>query len=231
MLRVTSELLGRQVDAYDGRLGTIEDFFLDERDWRLRGVVLRAGLPIRREHLLIEAAELRAAQWPANHLTTSLTRREARRHVAPFGVDDASLRAGRGAGPPGRSLRRASTYRLSARDGYAGRVRDFVVDDRTWSIAHIEAEIMLFIGSKPVLIPTHLVDEFDATARSIAVRLKRHTLGGVPRYQRLALQSRLYQMCLYDYYANAEGAPLMRPGRSARPNSVDARMLLSTMVD
>jgi hypothetical protein len=228
---MASELLDQPIDALDGRLGTLEDLYFDDRDWSVRCVLVKSGLPMRREHLLVETAALQRSEWPDTHLGLCVTRREARSHLAADALEPTIERAGSPAFTHLRSMRAVSTYRLSARDGYAGRVKDLVIDDRTWSVAHVEADVLLFIGSKPVLIPPHIVEGIDTRGRGVAARLNRHALGGAPRFQRLALHSRLYQMCLFDYYATAEGAPLMRPSRTPRPNSVDARMLLSTMVD
>jgi hypothetical protein len=46
------------------------------------------------------------------------------------------------------------------------------------------------------------------------------------------MQSRLYQMCIYDYYATATGAAAKRrPAPPTTPGALDARLLLNTMRD
>jgi hypothetical protein len=266
MLREANDLFGQPVDARDGRLGTIEDLYFDDQDWCVRHAVVRAGVPFRRELLAIEPSLIARPEWPAPRLAVQLSRREARSRIAPSDrvpaagaqpahrlgrerrpgtgehVDADLVERARGAVNLGhlRSLRDAREYRLSARDGTAGRVRDFIIDDRAWAICYVEVEVELFLGTKTVLVPAHAVEEVDAAGRAVRVGLSRRALGGAPRFQRLALQSRLYQMCVYDHYATAaDGAPLMRPPRGGRgrgkrplhPGTVDARMLLSTITD
>jgi hypothetical protein len=134
------------------------------------------------------------------------------------------------ADPHLRSARSVRTYRLSARDGDAGHVRDLVFDDGTWTVCHVDAEVDLFLGKKRVLVPPQSIEDVSEGARAMRVGFTRHVLGGAPRFQRLSLMSRLYLMCVYDYYASSTGAPLMRKRRrSRRGDKVDARMLLSTM--
>jgi hypothetical protein len=260
MLREATELLGRPIDARDGRLGIIEDVYFDDRDWTVRYALVKAGIPFRRDHLLIEPGAIARSGWPAEHLEVWLSRREARGRIAPDTPEPARgaqfvhrtdaalagahvdlLESARLIVPGGahlRGLREAHTYRLSAKEGAAGHVRDFIIDDRTWAICHVAADVDLFFSKKPVLIPPHLIDEIDPAGHAVRTGLTRHALGGAPRYQRLALQSRLYQMCLFDYYASATGAPLMRPARmngrtriDPHARAVDARMLLSTIMD
>jgi hypothetical protein len=260
MLREATELIGRPIDARDGRLGIIEDLFFDDRDWTVRYALVKSGIPFRRDHLLIEPAAIARPGWPSERLGVWLSRREARGRItdgAPQPAPGAQfvhrtaaalagahvdlLESARLNVPGGahlRSLHEARTYGLSAKDGGAGHVRDFIIDDTTWTICHVEADVDLFLGKKPVLVPPHTIEEIDPAGHAVRVGLTRHALGGAPRYQRLALQSRLYQMCLYDYYATATGSPLMRKSRSSarqridpRATTVDARMLLSTIMD
>ena len=256
MLREASELLGQPIDARDGRLGTVEDLYFDDQTWHVRYALVRTGLPFRREHLLVEPGALTRPAWPRGdgpaHLGVWLSRREARgrpdasgqasiasQFVHPVHPASASVhahgdlledvRAVVAAGTHLRSMREARTYRLAARDGHAGAIGNFVLDDATWTVCHIEAEVELFIGKKPVLVPPHAVEVVDADGRTVRVGLSRHALGGAPRFQRAALTSRLYQMCVFDYYATATGAPLMKASRTPRAGTIDARMLLSTM--
>jgi hypothetical protein len=261
MLREASNLLGQPIDATDGRLGTIEDLYFDDQDWRVRYAVVKTGLPFRRSYVLLRPAdveksdctlprlnvwltraEARARPNASTELTVSEQRRTVRRATSPLRklaerlgvrVDDRQLleEAQRvmASDPHLRSIRAVRSYRLSAREGAAGRVRDFVVDDVTWAVCHVEAEVDLFIGKKSVLVLPQSVEDVNFDARSVRVGLSRHALGGAPRFQRLALMSRLYMMCVYDYYATATGAPLMREQRTPRRDTVEARMLLSTM--
>jgi hypothetical protein len=257
MLREASHLIGQPIDASDGRLGTIEDLYFDDESWRVRYVLVRAGLPLRREHLLIEPGSIVKPGWPDARLGVWMSRREARGGIAVEEVDPPARRietSERASGGPRlhaellddvrqavpaaahlQSVRAAVRYRLSARDGAAGRVRDFVVDDVMWAMAHLCVDVDLFIGRKTVLVPPRFVEGVDATGCAVRVGLTRHALGGAPRFQSLALMSRLYEMCVHDYYTSATGTPLMRPARRrvrpAASGKVDGAMLLSTLLD
>lgn len=253
MLREASHLLGEAIDACDGRLGVVDDLYFDDQTWMVRYALVRTGVPFRREHLLIEPGAIAKPEWPSRHLGVWLSRREARGPNAANAVEAASLvplpapehhQHGRtharmledartllSDGSHLRSLREGLTYRLSARDGSAGRMRDFVLDDSTWAITHVAVDVELFIGSKPVLVPPQFIEAVDPVGCAVRTTLSRHALGGAPRFQSLALMSRLYQMCVFDYYNSATGTPLMRPARGHRATNVDAGMLLSTLVD
>lgn len=253
MLREASHLLGEAIDACDGRLGVVEDLYFDDQTWLVRYALVRTGVPFRREHLLIEPGAIAKPEWPSRRLDVWLSRREARGQAA---ADEAEappllhlpspehqqhrrvhaqmLEDARRLAPDGshlRSVRDGMTYRLSARDGSAGRVRDFVLDDSTWAVTHVAVDVQLFIGSKPVLVPPQFIEAVDPMGCAVRATLSRHALGGAPRFQSLALMSRLYQMCVFDYYNSASGTPLMRPARGRHVTNVDAGMLLSTLVD
>ncbi|MEX0750788.1 MAG: PRC-barrel domain-containing protein, partial [Dehalococcoidia bacterium] len=210
MLREASALLGQAIDACDGRLGTIEDLYFDDQDWRVRYVVVQVGLPFRRSYVLIEPADIQQSDCTVPRLHVWLTRAEARERTAAssqltvgeqrrdlqhgaslsrrvgaqLGIqpDDRQLleEAQRvmAADPHLRSVRSVRAYRLCAREGAAGRVRDFVVDDGTWAVCHIEAEVELFIGKKPVLVLPQSIEAVDFDARTVRVGLSRHALGG-----------------------------------------------------
>jgi hypothetical protein len=62
-----------------------------------------------------------------------------------------------------RNLRALFGRPLVALDGEAGKVKDFLFDDRTWSIRYLIAETGTRLGNRPVLIPAI---DFEAVDRN-----------------------------------------------------------------
>ena len=127
-----------------------------------------------------------------------------------------------------RSARALRGYRVDARDGSAGRVKDVVIDDQSWSICHVQIDADLLWGRKPVLLLPRWIERVGFEDRTLEVALTRKVIGGAPRFHRLGLVSRLYQMYLYDYYAAASGEPSRRAAPRRR---LDMQMMAASLGD
>jgi hypothetical protein len=72
MLRSLNGLLGYNIEALDGTIGTVYDFYFDEIDWALRYLVVDTGMLLSGRKVLIVPAALGQPDWatrlfPVNH--------------------------------------------------------------------------------------------------------------------------------------------------------------------
>jgi hypothetical protein len=73
-LHSVQDILGYDVQATDGRIGHMDDLFVDDRDWIIRYVLVdaRDWLPGRR--VLISTGRVARVGWTDNHIQVDLTR-------------------------------------------------------------------------------------------------------------------------------------------------------------
>lgn len=73
-LRSVREVSGYQIEATDGAIGQIADFFVDEEDWRIRYVLVDTGNWLSDRQVLISPDWLTDIQWPERTAQVHVTR-------------------------------------------------------------------------------------------------------------------------------------------------------------
>jgi hypothetical protein len=79
VLHKMSELRGYHLLATDGEIGHVDDFLIDERDWRLRYLVVDTSNWIGGRSVLISATALERIDSPAKKIHVNLTREAIKR--------------------------------------------------------------------------------------------------------------------------------------------------------
>ncbi len=74
MLCRMNDLRGYAIQAIDGIIGKIDDFYLDDEDWRVHYLVVRTGNWLTGRRVLISPASVGHAGWVAKQLPVALTR-------------------------------------------------------------------------------------------------------------------------------------------------------------
>ena len=67
-------------------------------------------------------------------------------------------------------------FHLQARDGIAGRVTGFLVDEKSWLIRELAVETGPWYAGKEILIPTHLIGRIGCEASTVFVELAKADL-------------------------------------------------------
>ncbi len=161
MLRSFNALRGFTIRASDGHFGVIHDLYFDDTTWRLRYCVVDTGRWFGNRYVLIGPRALSVLDTTRRELWVRLSKSEIGR--SPAAESDrpvskqrrsrvlASLRGLRrqptdaiSEGTPDRHLRSCRAvigHRLDATDGTAGRVDDFMIDDKSWVIRPLAATL------------------------------------------------------------------------------------------
>jgi sporulation protein YlmC with PRC-barrel domain len=79
-----------------------------------------------------------------------------------------------------RSTAEVVGYKVHAVDGPAGRVDDFVVDDRDWSVESVVVDAREWLPGGQVLVPRGAVTAIDWSARELNVALTREQIRSHP---------------------------------------------------
>jgi len=78
MLRSLKELLGYELMANDGNMGTVHDFFFSDEDWTVRYLVVDTGPWIFERKVLISPHALQQPVWASETFPVNLTRDEVK---------------------------------------------------------------------------------------------------------------------------------------------------------
>jgi hypothetical protein len=120
-------------------------------------------------------------------------------------------------GPPEavhlRSLREVTGYQVAATDGEAGRIVDFVVDDRSWALRFAVLDTSRLPFSKKLLIATEWIDEVSWIDQQIRVGVTAEQIKGAPEFDSRTPVNEAQETVLYDYYGRRRGLAADRQAR------------------
>ncbi len=91
MLRVTSALKGIAIQATDGRLGSVADFLFDDRNWKVRWLVVDTGTWLTDRKVLVHPSAIVSLDEAGRVLTCNLTRAQV--EASPGIASDAPVSA------------------------------------------------------------------------------------------------------------------------------------------
>lgn len=162
-----NRLRGKRISGPDGPIGVLNDLYFDASEWSVRYLALE---PVRwnpGRRLIIPAASARINGIGDEELVLGLKRGALGRNHAI----EAHLM----------SAREASTLRLEADDGPAGRVEDVLIGI-DWSIAgFVVASRGWVLPGSPVELAPGAVSRLDRDRRMLCVRLTHGEILRLPR--------------------------------------------------
>jgi hypothetical protein len=197
-----NRLHGFSVFATDGNIGTVNEFYFDDKAWAIRYLVLGIDPALSDRRVLVPCAALGNIDHLARALSVALTseqvlsgpdiesrkpvyRQRQRRildHLRQFAVRsragvaklpaEATYKASSQNEPAGTagddrpaeadphlcSTEEVTGYRIQARDGQIGRIKDFVADQKSWNIGYVVVKTRIWLPGRFVLVaPTWTV--------------------------------------------------------------------------
>ena len=105
------------------------------------------------------------------------------------------------------SVAEVGDYHVLARDGRAGRVVDFIVDDETWAIRWLAVGTRRWPSRRDVLIEPRSVTAIRWADRDVFVDLTKRALAECPEYDPDAPVNRATATLLWDYGGRPHAAP------------------------
>jgi hypothetical protein len=98
------------------------------------------------------------------------------------------------------SIKDLKGYVLRATDGEIGRCKDFLFDDRHWTIRYMVADTHKWLPGRKVLISPISLDQADMKHESILVKLNREEIKAAPPLEADEPVSRQYEARWFDHY-------------------------------
>ena len=193
MLRTFSELRGIAIRATDGYVGTLSDVYFDDSSWRIRYGVVDTGRWFADRHVLVGPRALSVADPARRELWVRLSKSEVRasrraetdrpvsRQKRGFAFYHADTQAH---DPHLRSCRAVAGHRLEATDGRLGRVDDFMIDDKTWTIRQLIVDTEQWqVAAAGVLVAPRHVEAISWPRASVSIDLSRAAVMTAPTYR------------------------------------------------
>jgi hypothetical protein len=186
MLRNVTALRGDVILARDGDMGLVVDVYFDDERWSVRYLVVDTGHVMPERRVLIAPGVLVPGQPSDKLIRVRLTRNEVARSpdvktALPVALQFDLPQQRRAAAD--RHLRSSEVvigYQVQALDGLAGHLKDFVLDDATWSIERLVVDTGTWFGSR-VLISPASVRSIEWPLRRVHVGLQRDAVRHSPR--------------------------------------------------
>jgi hypothetical protein len=98
-----------------------------------------------------------------------------------------------------RSANAVTGYHLEATDGAIGHVADFIIDDETWEIRYVVADMRNWLPGRKVLIAPRWIDRVNWEVSKIYVSLTQESIKKAPAFNS-ETPNREYEEKLHDHY-------------------------------
>ncbi|HQR34949.1 MAG TPA: PRC-barrel domain-containing protein [Blastocatellia bacterium] len=99
-----------------------------------------------------------------------------------------------------RSTQEVASYNIAAMDGEIGHIKDFILEDDSWTIRYLAIDTRNWLSGKKVLVSPQWVSSVDWAQGKVHVNLSREGIKESPEYEHSKLISREYEQQLYQHY-------------------------------
>ncbi len=214
MLYGMRTLEGFRLHAIDGLIGKVRDFHFQNDTWKIRHVLADTARHFAMRHVLLEPSKLGPVDWVSRAIRIRQTRDEIRHdpslrtdlplyrrveekalnyyawapHWTPFSgmpEPDPDFRPDEECIL--RSRNHLAGYHVLARDGEAGRLEDFILDDTTWEVRMAVVRIGDRGERRSVLVPVGHIEEISFDQRSIQLDFAKAALSNGPVFDPIRL--------------------------------------------
>ncbi|MDQ2950566.1 MAG: PRC-barrel domain-containing protein [Acidobacteriota bacterium] len=219
MLRKAKDLSGYKLDASDGEIGKVKEFYFDDQSWTIRYLIADTSDWLSGRQVLISPYALDPALTDDRVIPVKLTRKQIENspsldsdrpvsrqkeydYYSYYGwpeywgqkSDDLHLR----------STSDVTGRDIEAKDGGIGHVEDFVIDDETWAIRYLIVDTTNWWPGKKVLISTRWIERISWEESRVFLNLTREAIKKAPEYTDQTPITRDHESKLHRHY-NREG--------------------------
>jgi hypothetical protein len=228
MLRSVEELYGYSVQAIDGDIGEVYEFYFDDKDWTIRYLVMDTGGWLSGRLVIISPVALKEPDWKKQIFPVSITKKQVEKGPSTYAgkpisrkyesevhkhygwpsywsdkaVNDESRTMKRGESHL-RSTREVTGYDIQAIDDGIGHVEDFIIDDEVWIIRYMVIDTRDWLpGGKKVLVSPQWIKDVSWVESKVNVELHKEAIVGAPEYDTEVPVNRDYEEKLYEHYGS-----------------------------
>lgn len=197
MLRSLYVMLDYHLAATDGVQGTVSDFLIDDESWIVHYLVAETATAIGKRNVLILPFVLKKPEWELKRVPVSLTCEQIR--MSPPLEADMPIAQQRETGlkRPGshlRSMRELLGYTIHSKNGEAGTVEDFIIEDMLWGIHSVVIRLKED-SPRSVLVAPESIRSVSWTGKAAWLNLTPEEIAAKPDFNPNAPVNRAF-----DYY-------------------------------
>jgi hypothetical protein len=221
MLRNTKALQGARIHAIDGDIGHVEQFYFDDRNWRINYVVTNIGNWLHGKLVLMPPQAISSIQGDREPvINVALTMEQVRRSLDAQTHQPVSLQqphdyylylglphylnftgvTNPDSDPHLRSTKIVGRYHIMAVDGEIGHLEGFIIDDETWTIRYATADTRNWLHGKTILLATEWIYWISWAESNVYVGFRRERIGHSPEFHPERPLTRAFEIDLYTYY-------------------------------
>ena len=169
MLHLAHKIAGAAVSGSDGEIGTVEDFYFDERTWTVRYLLVDTG---NGKRVFMSPAAVQNG-WGRSGVHVNLTR------DAVWGGPEADTDPLSSNGDLD-SIKQTTGYHIHASNGEIGHVDDFLIGQDSWRISYLLVDTSNWIGGRSVIVSSEAVERVDKADSQIYVAADRDAIKNAP---------------------------------------------------
>ena len=162
VLHKASKLKGTTVRARDGEVGTVQDLYFDNQQWRVKYLAVKTAAETPNGVVLVAPSAVRGP-WNTAEVPVDLTRDEVNRSAPDVLPSDRHLM----------SSADLNGCHIQATDGEIGHVDDVLVDEDSWNIRYVVLDTSNWIGGRAVVISPRVLKGVDLPDRVVTVDVAR----------------------------------------------------------
>ncbi|MEW5974251.1 MAG: PRC-barrel domain-containing protein [Acidobacteriota bacterium] len=197
MLRSIGSLIGRVVQALDGQLGSVSNFFFHDQRWVIRYVVAETGNWLPGRQVYIAHRKLGMPQGGSPVFPVLSGRKAIEKNAVSLGPGELAALSHRN---HLRSSQQVVGLTVLGIGGPLGTVSDLIADDRSWRIRYLVADTGDQRTGKSVLLATDWIRAIDWSKRTVDVDLTPEAVAASPTYRPGQPLSRKDEVQLYTYH-------------------------------
>lgn len=216
MLRSMIALKNYGLTAKDGEIGSVAEFYFDDRAWMVRYMVLNTHKWLPGRQVLIAPEALGTADWGEKKIPVNLTKHQieaspgidARQPLSR--MDEETLENyykwhpyGKGTDYHLQSTDDVMGYKILANDGEIGRVQDLIMDDTDWRVRYMVVDTAEWMPHKNVLLSLDWIDNIMMPEKKVQIGLSKEQIKHAKPFDNNAPINRSYETGLYNHYGKA----------------------------
>lgn len=233
MLNKATTLTGYSLQALDGEIGKVKDFYFDDRSWSIRYLVADTGEWLVGRQVLISPHSLAGIFGGEDRVAVKLTKTQIEHSPALnsdqpvsqqfeqeyygfyglpiyLGFEHDRMKVGdpvilkKHGDSDLRSMRDVAGHHVQALDGEIGHVEDFLIDDEAWLIRYLIVHTRDWLPGRKVLISPKWIERISWSQREVVVDLSREVIKQAPDYTDVPPLTRDQEIAMHRLY-NREG--------------------------
>ncbi|MBU2583313.1 MAG: PRC-barrel domain-containing protein [Alphaproteobacteria bacterium] len=208
MLRCSTELLRYEVKAADGDVGTVRDFYFDDRSWKVRFILIDTDGMFGDNLIMVEPHDIGELRFPEETIVLKMTRSTIEESGGQAMFATASAKGDTSAGAAElpsnglvlRSARQIASFEVTCEDGKIGYVHGLLIETTNWSVRYLIVDTGHWLPGKLVLLSPLAVDRIDWEDQVVTTDVTEVGVKNCPPYDIDSEISREYEAFLHDHY-------------------------------